>query len=744
MKCHQDIYNDHFHSAHKFSSFNNPAYLFSVRETREVALKRDGNVQAVALVRRLPRPGAVLQRRVRRPELRRRQPPDRPRRHHLHRLPRDHARQQHRSATPPTPSRSRSTTRSPSATNPTLQWVNNQLVKAKPDFHKKTFLKPFHKTAEFCSTCHKVRLPVELNHYKDFLRGQNHYDTFLLSGVSGHGARSFYYPPQAKENCADCHMPLKPSRRLRRKDFDGSGDAQGPQPPLPGGQHRAARAAEARAAVQAPAPTASDEAIEKNADFLRGTDPDGQGQEAPHRPVRPEGRGGRRRTTADRPAAAGTADAEAGQVVPGRGRGPHARPRPPLHAGDGRLQRDLGRLQGDDRRQGDRPQRGAGRTPDDTGPVDPWSHFINVSCSTATATASTAATRRTSSPRSTTTRSRRGPAQVVHYRLDVPADVTGPVELTVRLRYRKFDYEYMKLVHKDGAGAEAADRGHLRGHGDAAGRRAGPTVPAQESPIKPAWQRWNDYGIGCLSKAGRREARADFKQAEAAFQKLLTLGVHGRGAARPPQPGPRLHRRGPAATPRPRELDKAEQVRPAGSRGGAGLVQRRWSTARRRPQGHSTRSIADLEKIVDPGTASRGDRGFDFTQDYVVLEHAGEPAVQASRRSSSRVDAATRGSCARSIETAERCSASTPRTSTPTTCWRSATPSSAGGRTRPCATPEANGDVLTATWRTTLADARPTRATRAGGRGEAACGARRVHGDRRRRYRAAAADDPRG
>ncbi|HYH65796.1 MAG TPA: hypothetical protein VD866_13950, partial [Urbifossiella sp.] len=30
-KCHADVANDHFHSAHKFSSFNNPAYLFSVR-----------------------------------------------------------------------------------------------------------------------------------------------------------------------------------------------------------------------------------------------------------------------------------------------------------------------------------------------------------------------------------------------------------------------------------------------------------------------------------------------------------------------------------------------------------------------------------------------------------------------------------------------------------------------------------------------------------------------------------------
>ena len=52
-------------------------------------------------------------------------------------------------------------------------------------------------------------MPVELNHYKDFLRGQNHYDTYLLSGASGHGARSFYYPPKAFDNCAVCHMPEK-------------------------------------------------------------------------------------------------------------------------------------------------------------------------------------------------------------------------------------------------------------------------------------------------------------------------------------------------------------------------------------------------------------------------------------------------------------------------------------------------------------------------------------------------------
>ena len=36
-ECHKDAYDGWFHSAHHFSSFNNPAYLASVRETREVS-----------------------------------------------------------------------------------------------------------------------------------------------------------------------------------------------------------------------------------------------------------------------------------------------------------------------------------------------------------------------------------------------------------------------------------------------------------------------------------------------------------------------------------------------------------------------------------------------------------------------------------------------------------------------------------------------------------------------------------
>src|SRR5205814_2055756 len=43
-----------------------------------------------------------------------------------------------------------------------------------------------------------------------WIRGFNEYDNWQASGVSGQGARAFYYP-QAPMTCADCHMPAVPS-----------------------------------------------------------------------------------------------------------------------------------------------------------------------------------------------------------------------------------------------------------------------------------------------------------------------------------------------------------------------------------------------------------------------------------------------------------------------------------------------------------------------------------------------------
>ena len=198
LKCHKDAYDGWFHSSHHFSSFNNKAYLSSVRETRKVALEAGREHPGRPLVRGVSRPGPVLLGEFDDPNYDDVNNPDQPGRDHLHRMPRDHPRQQHPGQRRLHDRGARALPVRRSAINPLLQWINNTLVKAKPEMHKRTFLKPAIKDSKFCSTCHKVGLPYALNHYKDFLRGQNHFDTFLLSGVSGHGARSFYYPPVAK------------------------------------------------------------------------------------------------------------------------------------------------------------------------------------------------------------------------------------------------------------------------------------------------------------------------------------------------------------------------------------------------------------------------------------------------------------------------------------------------------------------------------------------------------------------
>jgi tetratricopeptide (TPR) repeat protein len=91
---------------------------------------------------------------------------------------------------------------------PALRWVHDKLLEIDPQPHRETFLKPFHRdqTPEFCSSCHKVHLDVPVNGYR-WLRGFNDYDNWQASGVSGLGARSFYYPAKPQK-CADCHMPL--------------------------------------------------------------------------------------------------------------------------------------------------------------------------------------------------------------------------------------------------------------------------------------------------------------------------------------------------------------------------------------------------------------------------------------------------------------------------------------------------------------------------------------------------------
>jgi tetratricopeptide (TPR) repeat protein len=627
LKCHADVYNDHLHSAHKFSSFNNPAYLFSVRQTREEGLKRDGNVRASRWCAGCHDPVPFFSGAF-----------DDPKFDDV-KHPTAHAGITcvvcHSITNINGPTGNANFTIEESqhypltfSDSPLSQWVNAQLIKAKPDFHKRTFLKPFHKTAEFCSTCHKVALPVELNHYKDFLRGQNHYDTFLLSGVSGHGARSFYYPPQAKQNCAECHMPLRPSGDFGSRDFDSSGVRKGHSHLFPAANTGlpVLVAQEDRYKDRAPDLL---RVAQAHADFLRGTDPNGSDKKLRIdlfglKSFKAGGEVDDESLTVLRPAlpALKPGGAYLVEVVIRTVNIGH--PFPQGTADSNEIFVDFqatadGRVIG---------HSGALANPnDDSGPVDEWAHFVNVLMLDRDGNR---INRRNPQDIFTPLYDHQippGAAQVVHYKLEVPPDATGPVEIAVRLRYRKFDYEYMKLVYGDRPVPKlpivdlCEDRVTLP--------LAGVAVSAQESPVKPAWQRWNDYGIGCLLEGGAGMKRGNLRQAEVAFAKLLTLGVK--------DALPHGHVNLARVYIEQGRLEEAARALNAARTGDPpapwwlvawfnGLVNAETAT----DAGGLDAAIADFERIVNPDNQPR-DRGFDFTKDYVVLAKLGQTLFKRSQ-----------------------------------------------------------------------------------------------------------------
>ena len=194
LKCHKDAYEGWFHSSHHFSSFNNKAYLSSVRETRKVSMERDGTTQAARWCAGCHDPVPFFSGEFDDPNYDDVNNPTSQAGITCTVVPLDHERQQH-------PRQRRLHDRGARALSLRLQRqpglaVDQQHagqgqardaqedVPQAGDQGRRSSARPATRSA----------LPYALNHYKDFVRGQNHYDPFLLSGVSGHGARSFYYP----------------------------------------------------------------------------------------------------------------------------------------------------------------------------------------------------------------------------------------------------------------------------------------------------------------------------------------------------------------------------------------------------------------------------------------------------------------------------------------------------------------------------------------------------------------------
>jgi hypothetical protein len=613
QKCHPDVHARWSESVHRFSSFNNAAYLASVKETRDVSLKRDGNVQASRWCAGCHDPvpffsGAFDDAN-----------------YDLLKHPTAHAGITCTACHAITHVNS---TRGngdytieepehyPFATsdNAVLQWVNNQLVKAKPALHKKTFLKDFHKTEEFCSTCHKVSLPRELNHYKEFLRGQNHYDTYVLSGVSGHGIRSFYYPPEAKTNCAQCHMPTKESSDFGAQFFDNTGKLTVHDHLFP-----AANTGIAWLRNKPEIIAAHQEFLKDNVRIdLFGVREEGaiDGQlHAPLRPTVPTLEPGKnylletviRTLKLGHPFTQGTVDSNEiwVEVI--------------AKSGD----RVLGRSGGLDPAKGNE--------------VDRWAHFVNVFMLDREGNR---INRRNPQDIFTPLYNHQippGAAASLHYQLAVPGDVTEPITVEVKLQYRKFDAEYMQFVAKNGTvgGEKIRGAGPKSGDGEvymnelpittlAVDRVTFPvtgSAAAAKNPDRdiPAWQRWNDYGIGLLLKG-----KAELRQAEDAFRQVESLKRYD---------GPLNLARVYLAEGRLDEATDALQRAAVCADPPPPAWTHAWLSGQvNQQQGLLDEAVQNYRKALDERTPEMVQRRFDFSRDYEVRNQLGTAIFDQARQ----------------------------------------------------------------------------------------------------------------
>ncbi len=607
-KCHADVYTGWFHSSHRFSSFNNPFYLFAVNETRQVSLAKDGDVKRSRWCAGCHDPVPFFSGAFDNPAFDMTNHPTA------------------QAGITCTACHAITSVDSPIgnadytidepihypfaySTNRALQWINNQLVKAKPEFHKRVFLKPFMKSEEFCGTCHKVSLPGEVTQYKEWLRGQNHYDTFLLSGA-GHGARSFYYPPKAEENCNGCHMPLQPSQDFAANFFNPTNTSQryihdhlfasanNALPHLRGEQH----------VVQRHAEFGTNSVRVDIFGVKEGGTIDGR-LIGPLRPEVPALKRGEtyllevvlRTLRVAHPFSQGTVDsneiwvdvlARSGQRIVARsgGLGSH---------------RD----------------------------VDPWSHFVNVYMLDKEGKR---IDRRNPQDIFTPLYNNQippGAGFVVHYSFTVPEDLDAPLDFEVNLSYRKFDTIYFNYVYgsgyTNGAPFQRTNDLPIRIIARDAVRFPIDGVPTSSvtnlASTIPPWQRWNDYGIGLLNKGDKGSEKGELIQATHAFEQVEQLGRFD---------GPMNLAR--VYFKEGRLNDAVAALRRAADTNSFSPPVPRWTRAWftglvNKQNGFLDEAIAEFTSILEDRYPELDQRGFDFSRDYEVLNELGQTLFERAK-----------------------------------------------------------------------------------------------------------------
>ncbi len=412
--------------------------------------------------------------------------------------------------------------------NQVIRALDRFLTYLNPEPHRKTFLKPFMlaDSAEFCSACHKVHLDVPVNNYRWF-RGFNDYDNWQASGVSGKGARSFYYPKEFSA-CSGCHMPLVDSHD------PGNRDGKVHSHRFPAANTALAYVNRDAAQMQAEEQflksgfisvdifSASPVESSKQTEMVRrsGEGPKlmsgfavGEEAEQAHdvviREQVPKAAPLDRACPTLKPGSVARVDV----VVRTRKIG-HFFPAGTVDAFDvwlelqardaaGRIIYWSGKVDGDGR-----------------GPVEPGAHFYKsyqldaegnpINKRNAWQSRSVLYVRLIPP----------GAADVAHFRVRIPPDVKGPVKLTARLNYRKFAHYYTQFAYE---GLPANVSGQIKNEIPNLPitilAEAEATVPiGSNTEWKPLVQkadreRWNDWGIGLL-------LQGDVKGAEYAFKKV--------------------------------------------------------------------------------------------------------------------------------------------------------------------------------------------------------------------------------
>jgi len=595
-ECHADIAADWRMSAHRLSSFNNPFYSFSVQETRRVSMETTGTVAKAQfcggchdlvplLSGGFDDPGFDIV--------------GDPTAHAGLTCTSCHAITRVNSVLGNADFTIEAPLRYPfeGSGNAFLEAVNRQLIKAKPAHHKAGFLKPLHATPEFCGSCHKAHLPQAVNDYK-WLRAQNHYDSFMQSGVSGHRVDSFYYPPRATKTCAACHMPLTASDDPAARDFDGSGSRK-----IHSHLFAAANTGLAHALKLPDAAIAAHRRMLEGAARIDifGVREAGEIDGRLHAPLdrsdlvlRPGGRylveAVVRNLRVGHHLTQGTADSNELWVDLS------------VRAG--------GRLIG----------RSGGIGPD--GAVDPWSFFVNAYVLTKDGERLDRRNGQDTFVALYDHQVAPGAAAVVHYLVEIPEQVSGPITLEAALRYRKFDTTFLRYVQGERfAGNDlpvvtlASDRIHV------------PTAPGDaqaalaEGEKAEPWERWNDYGIGLLLSGEAQ--RSALRQAEHAFRQVEALG-HADGPLNLARVYLKEGRVDDAAAALQRAAKRFPDFRP---------WTRAWLTALvDRENGHLDQAIATLRALLETRFAEARERGFDFAHDFRARNMLGRTLYERARQ----------------------------------------------------------------------------------------------------------------